>query len=642
MKIKKIKLFLVDDDSLFLKLLETEFKQSADFEIETFATGELCLESLSDKPDFIILDYHLNSVNDNTLDGIDTLKKIKLLNPDIPVVILSSQDKIDVAVKCMQHGAFDYVVKSETAFLRLQKITVDIFQFKELEQKVAERTTQLEIINKDISDYRFALDVSSIVAVTDHKGVIQHVNENFCKISKYTKDELIGQDHRLVNSGYHSKEFIHNLWVTIANGDIWKGELKNKAKDGTFYWVDTTIVPIVNEQGDRFKYMAIRTDITQRKRSFEELKTSEEYLRNLSENTLVPVFTLNIKTLKPITINEIGVMQFGYRSKKDFLENFDVSNHYPNTQKKDKYLKTLNEKGELKNQVLELKKLDGTYFWANVFMKLNSDKTIAQAVIIDVTQQMNYHVELETKVKERTLVLSKLLEREKELNEMKSRFVTNASHEFRTPLSSILTSTYLVEKYTKTEQQENRETHLKRISASVKDLTNILTDFLSLAEFDKGIVEVEKTIFNLPNFIESTIMEMEGILKEKHQHIKYNHIGEVTIEQSKKILKNILLNLFSNASKYSSEEKEIHITSKVADNCVVIIINDKGIGIPKEDQKNLFTEFFRAGNVENIQGTGLGLSIVKKYVELLGGNISFKSKLNEGTKFTINFDQIKV
>ena len=133
---EKIKLFLVDDDALFLKALQVEFLQHADFEIETYATGELCMQSLSHNPDVIILDYQLDGIEKDAMNGMETLDRIKGFNPDIPVVMLSSQDKIDVAINCMHHRAFDYVVKSETAFIRLQKIITTIFRYKKMEKEL--------------------------------------------------------------------------------------------------------------------------------------------------------------------------------------------------------------------------------------------------------------------------------------------------------------------------------------------------------------------------------------------------------------------------------------------------------------------------------------------------------------------------
>lgn len=157
------------------------------------------------------------------------------------------------------------LIDADGNIMGASKIARDITSEKLNEERLS---TSLQ----EIADYKFALDASAIVAITDHKGVIKHVNDNFCKISKYSPDELIGQDHRIVNSGFHSKDFIKNLWGTIAKGKIWKGELKNKAKDGSFYWVDTTIVPFLNKEGKPYQYLAIRADITPRKEAEEALR----------------------------------------------------------------------------------------------------------------------------------------------------------------------------------------------------------------------------------------------------------------------------------------------------------------------------------------------------------------------------------
>src|ERR1017187_2199510 len=178
----------------------------------------------------------------------------------------------------------DYYTKIKNdgmkVFIKIQKELIeDVKAQKNVEDNLKKSL-------KEISDYKYALDESSIVAITDQKGIIKYANDKFCDISKYPREELIGQDHRIISSGYHSKEFIGNLWTTIAKGKIWRGELKNKAKDGTIYWVDTTIVPFLNEQGKPYQYVAIRTDITTQ-------KLLSDYSRSLIEASLDPLVTIN-------------------------------------------------------------------------------------------------------------------------------------------------------------------------------------------------------------------------------------------------------------------------------------------------------------------------------------------------------------
>lgn len=257
------------------------------------------------------------------------------------------------------------------------------------------------------------------------------------------------------------------------------------------------------------------------------------------------------------------------------------------------------------------------------------------------------NAELEAKVEERTVILkealqkleesqtelSEALEKEKQLGEIKSRFLSMASHEFRTPLSTVLSSASLLSKYTKEEEQDKRNRHIDKIRSSVKHLNEILEDFLSLGKLDEGKVQSHLTEFDIAAFIEDTAEEMKGLLKHGQQ-ISYAHLGTRNVISDKKLLKNILINLISNAIKFSEEDTPLEFKSECKDGNAIIAITDHGIGISKEDQAHLFSSFFRGANATNIQGTGLGLHIVQRYLELLGGEVHLQSELNKGTTIT--------
>lgn len=232
------------------------------------------------------------------------------------------------------------------------------------------------------------------------------------------------------------------------------------------------------------------------------------------------------------------------------------------------------------------------------------------------------------------------LERERELNELKSKFVSVASHEFRTPLSTILSSTSLIDQYKERGDLDKINKHILRIKSSVNHLTSILNDFLSLGKLEEGKLETNPERINLEQFMAEVTEEVSGALKD-HQQIKLTFEGtKKDLESDPRILRNILFNLISNASKYSKEGDELILRVVYNPKEVAISVKDKGIGIPKAEHKFLFDRFFRASNSSNTEGTGLGLHIVRRYVELLNGTITFVSEENEGSIFTINLPYI--
>ena len=252
-------------------------------------------------------------------------------------------------------------------------------------------------------------------------------------------------------------------------------------------------------------------------------------------------------------------------------------------------------------------------------------------------EEINERRIVEEKLKTREEELKLSLEKEKELGELKTRFVSMASHEFRTPLATtILSSAALILRYEDSSQQDKRLKHVERIKSAVTNLTGILNDFLSLSKLEEGMIDLQLEYISLKSMCDEIAQEVEGILK-KGQSIVHN-IQELDKEllTDKRILKNILFNLVSNAIKYSKESDVIECFMSFEEDYFSLEIKDTGIGIPIEDQKHMFERFFRAGNVTNIQGTGLGLNIVKRYVDLLNGTVSFKSKFGEGTSFYIN------
>jgi PAS domain S-box-containing protein len=272
--------------------------------------------------------------------------------------------------------------------------------------------------------------------------------------------------------------------------------------------------------------------------------------------------------------------------------------------------------------------VNDNYYLFNMAPLVNEENEATQ--ILSVSQNI-------TSMKRAELEIRKSFERERELNEMKSRFVSTASHEFRTPLTAILSSASLIALYKSTKDEPQRQKHIKRINSSVANLTEILNDFLSLGKLEEGKVRNQPVEFDIRELCEDIRDETGALVKPGQEVILTYRLEETVAFLDIQLVRNIIINLLSNAIKYSPEGSVIELDAVKEGGLLLFSIKDKGIGIPEEDKKHLFETFFRARNVETIKGTGMGLHIVKKYLSLMDGDINFESTLNEGSKFTVKW-----
>ena len=500
------------------------------------------------------------------------------------------------------------------------------------------------------------------IMVIGKKGVIKLANPFAEKLFGYDEGKLSREKlDALIPNGLKETHIAHHAGYFKNPKERKMGigmDLFAKRLDGTLFPVEISLGHFEAE-GETFAIVYI-TDISVRKANEDAILKSEKKYRFVFENSkdvraiyeLVfdkdgKVVNLIIKEVN--TVYKEIMIKGGLKGECEgrLLTEMpgDYSMHFKECERAVKNV-----------EVVKYTHYNPVTNWYMLITIVPIDASHCFAYGIDITaQKKNEHElnelnkKLENKVQERTEALVKVvrelaqskeeliksLGKEKELNELKSRFITTASHEFRTPLAAILSSAAIIEKYNEKEEKPKRKKHLERIESSVKNLTEILNDFLSLGKLEEGAVPYKPEPLQVGEFVRTVVQDNNGILK-KDQKINYRHIdGNHNAETDLQMLKNIILNLLSNAVKYSKEGQTIDITTQVIDGSIELRVKDYGIGIPDADQKHLFTRFFRAKNAVNIEGTGLGLNIVKKYVELMNGNISFASELEKGSEFVV-------
>lgn len=386
-------------------------------------------------------------------------------------------------------------------------------------------------------------------------------------------------------------------------------------------------------------------------------------LQAIIQNAIDGIITIDDRGLVE-SINPAACKLFQRTPEEVIGNNISMLMPPPDRERHDEYINRYQRTSEphiigTGREVMGLKK-DGTKFPFRLAVSevQYSGRKIYTGFIHDLSREKEaeetlkeYAAHLEELVEERTLSLQQLiaelqsakeevslsLEKEKELGQLKSRFVSMASHEFRTPLSAIQLSASLIDKYAGAFNNPNISKHVGKIKSSVANLTGILNDFLSLEKLEAGKVEASFQSFDLVKLAEEITEEMQMVAKE-NQNIIYQHTGTESMARlDPNLIKNCVINLVGNAIKYSGENTFIQFNTEITPDKCIITVQDNGIGIPETDQKHLFEAFFRAHNTGNIPGTGLGLNIVARYASLMRGEVDFKSSVNQGTLFTISF-----
>jgi len=486
------------------------------------------------------------------------------------------------------------------------------------------------------------------IILVNKSGIILKANERIVEMFGYSKKEITNQHlNILVPKNIREKHSKHLERYFMAPKSRYMGlglHLEAATKSELLFPVEislnhfeakgiTYVIALITDVTERKiqeeKILKLNQELEQRVLLRTEQLTKSEHLystvaKNFPDGT-INVFDRDYNFLfvegKELLYNDIDAKSL---TGKNFIEFLPPSQHNAAIAC---LKKTFN--GEACSANIEM---DDKFYTMDTtpLVEFNGSILKVLAIIKNITQQ-----------KQAELKIKRNLKKEQELNRMKSRFVSIASHEFRTPLSTILSSTSLISRYSKNGDDEKRDKHINRIKSSISNLTLILNDFLSIEKLETGKVEVKAEYFDLNETINLIIDDLKGVLKNGQNILFTPAEQEHVIYLDKQLMSNAIINLLSNASKYSYEAQDIRFVVKKQENIFSINIIDEGIGIPLSEQKHLFERFFRAKNALNIHGTGLGLNITQKYIELMNGKINIHSIENKGTDVTLLFPQIQ-
>jgi PAS domain S-box-containing protein len=492
---------------------------------------------------------------------------------------------------------------------------------------------------KEIADYKYALDQSSIVAIADKNGIIVFANDNYCAISGYTQEELIGAHYSITDYGEYPEQFLPYLWETVSSGKIWKGELKSKTKSGTFYWTDATIIPILDETGTPYQYMTIRWDITAKKnteaallQAFDELRKSEARLKQAQALSHLGSWEYTFETQELIWSDEIyrilgttpaeteasfpAYLQFIHPEDSAMVEKITRETIASTRTSCQYYCRIVLPNGDIKYLFHE--------FTKEPSVPGQPDKLLG--IIQDVSNESRAQLE-----KER--ITSDLLQRNKDLEQ----FAYIVSHNLRAPVANIIGLSNLMRTLapgtpTFFKSMEGLQISVNKLDAVINDLNDVLQI--------RQEVNERKEHVNLHQLVEDIKTMTSGLMAKENVSISTNFSDVDKLYTIKSYLHSIFSNLISNSIKYRQVHQvpSIEILSYKKDGKKIITFRDNGLGIDLKTHQHKIFGLYKRFHFHT-DGKGMGLFMVKTQVEALGGKIHVQSQINQGTEFSIEFDE---
>jgi PAS domain S-box-containing protein len=496
------------------------------------------------------------------------------------------------------------------------------------ESKLASQ--EREAMLHELQNYKRILDMSALVSVTDPQGTIVHANDLFCQVAQYPREELIGQNHRIINSGHHSRAFFREMWQTISSGKLWRGEIRNKAKDGSYYWVDTTINPVFNEKGKLIQYLSIRYDITQRKNSESRIIRSEAALREAQALARIGnwefVVENNLITWSDEVYNIHGLDREAGEPTLPELEKLYYPEDLPLFRQ---LVADALYRGTPYNQDLRILLPGGGVRHVNIIGKPEFDEAgrvvRLSGTIIDINERKLVERHLQTQNEEL-----------KKINEELDRFVYSAGHDLRAPLMSVLG---LINIAQLEEEGAKKDEYMELMRRSIHKLDEFIKDIIHFSRNARTPLTPES--IHLAGLLHEVVENLH-YMKGAHAIRTELHVSQdLPFFSDPKRLTVVLNNLLSNAFRYSDPYKPqsfVRVTVTVDGQGASIRIEDNGIGIDREHLDKIFLMFYRA--TESRSGSGLGLYIVKETIETLQGQIKVQSRIGEGTVFSIRLPNL--